>query len=188
GDRGRLHRGARPAVQPDGRARPRRAADHRRGRRHRQCRLSRDRQARARPADRHREIAMSELRRILEAVESSRKRGVSAALATVVRISGSAYRRPGARLLVTERGESVGSVSGGCLEQDVRRVASLVLRTGKPRLLCYDGSSEQDQVWGYGQGCPGVVEILVEPATFGIGAGYLRFLRDILGLRETAAV
>ena len=90
--------------------------------------------------------------------------GGRAAIATVVRIEGSAYRRPGAKFLVEESGETAGSVSGGCLEGDVREVALEVLRTGEPRLLRYE-TGDDDSVFGLGLGCSGTVEIFVRPAT-----------------------
>ena len=90
--------------------------------------------------------------------------GQRAALATVVRISGSAYRRPGAKLLVTADGEMCGSVSGGCLEADVRENALHVMRDGKPRLLHYDTGSDDTTVWGLGMGCNGAVDVFVQPA------------------------
>jgi xanthine dehydrogenase accessory factor len=90
--------------------------------------------------------------------------GQRAALATVVRISGSAYRRPGAKLLVTAGGEMCGSVSGGCLEADVRENALHVIRDGTPRLLHYDTGSDDTTVWGLGMGCNGAVDVFVQPA------------------------
>jgi xanthine/CO dehydrogenase XdhC/CoxF family maturation factor len=89
--------------------------------------------------------------------------GIRQALATVVRISGSSYRRPGARLLVPEEGPTFGGVSGGCLEADVREVALQVIRSGTPRLRHYDTGSDADTVWGLGLGCEGAVDILVQP-------------------------
>jgi xanthine dehydrogenase accessory factor len=89
--------------------------------------------------------------------------GVRQALATVVRISGSAYRRPGARLLVDEDGATSGGVSGGCLEADVREIGLQVIRSGTPRLRHYDTGSDADTVWGLGLGCEGTVDILVQP-------------------------
>src|SRR5512147_2985340 len=77
------------------------------------------------------------------------------ALATVVHIAGSAYRRPGARLLVTDGGATAGGVSGGCLEADVREIALQVIRSGTPRLRHYDTGSDADTVWGLGLGCEG---------------------------------
>jgi xanthine dehydrogenase accessory factor len=93
-------------------------------------------------------------------------RGREAALATVVRISGSAYRRPGAKLLIEETGGVIGGVSGGCLEADVRATAADVLATGRPSLRHYD-TGEEDAAWGLGLGCNGEVDILVQPATQG---------------------
>src|SRR3954452_15212010 len=63
--------------------------------------------------------------------------GRRAALATVTHIVGSAYRRPGAKFLIEETGDTLGSVSGGCLEADVREVARGVLEAGKPSLRHY---------------------------------------------------
>lgn len=100
--------------------------------------------------------------------------GGPAALATVVRISGSAYRRPGAKFLVEEDGRTRGGLSGGCLEADVCEVALGVLRSGSPRLLHYETGSNDNTVWGLGLGCEGAVDIFVQPAngqyTRGIGA------------------
>ncbi len=92
--------------------------------------------------------------------------GHRAALATVVRIVGSAYRRPGAKLLVEEGGGSLGSVSGGCLEADVREVAKAVLDSGQPWLRHYD-TADESILWGLGLGCNGSVDVLVQPATTG---------------------
>jgi xanthine/CO dehydrogenase XdhC/CoxF family maturation factor len=91
-------------------------------------------------------------------------RGARAALATVVRIDGSAYRRPGAKFLVEEDGTTVGGVSGGCLEADVRGMALEVLRAGEPRLLHYDTGTDEETVWGLGLGCEGAVDVFVQMA------------------------
>jgi len=94
-------------------------------------------------------------------------------LATVVATSGSTYRRAGARMLLTEGGWAAGSISGGCLEGDV--VGSAWERTvNGPALVTYDSTSDQDIVWGFGLGCNGVVQVLMErlPA----GGGFLAFL------------
>ena len=63
---------------------------------------------------------MTEIQSITEAYRRAAGENVCAALATVVRVEGSAYRQPGARMLVTEDGRMTGVVSGGCLEGDVR--------------------------------------------------------------------
>jgi xanthine dehydrogenase accessory factor len=99
--------------------------------------------------------------------------GQPAALATVVRIAGSAYRRPGAKFLVEAGGGTIGGVSGGCLEADVCEVARAVMRTGAPRLLHYDTGSDDSTVWGLGLGCNGTVDVFVQPASALLAGGLL---------------
>ena len=86
----------------------------------------------------------------------------SAALATLVKVEGSAYRTPGARMLITSNGQQVGTISGGCLESDVTARSQEVLETGIPTLVKYDTTSEEDLIWGLGLGCQGVAYILIE--------------------------
>ena len=100
------------------------------------------------------------LRRVAHAGEA----GSQAAIATVVRISGSAYRRPGAKLVVEEDGTTHGGVSGGCLEADVRAVALEILRGAPPKLLHYDTGSDDETVWGLGLGCEGAIDLWVQRA------------------------
>ncbi|USG63364.1 XdhC family protein [Brevibacillus ruminantium] len=85
------------------------------------------------------------------------------ALATVVRVKGSAYRREGAKMLIDEEGTYTGMISGGCLEADVAEVAKEVMTKGRPRLKTY--VMDEELVWGLGLGCPGTVELLIEPLT-----------------------
>lgn len=114
---------------------------------------------------------------ILSRLTELRVAGRRAALATVVRIAGSAYRRPGAKFLIEETGETLGSVSGGCLEADVREVARNVLETGEPSLRHYSTGNDEDIVWGLGLGCNGLVDVFIQPAT----EGPLAKLADRLG-------
>src|SRR2546421_11218312 len=99
---------------------------------------------------------MNELQAIVDAYHEAQIRGERSALATVVSVEGSAYRRPGARMLMTESRRAVGSISGGCLERDVFERAAQVLETGVPQLVEYDTRGETDIVWGLGLGCNGV--------------------------------
>lgn len=86
-----------------------------------------------------------------------------AALATLVRVEGSSYRRAGARLLLMADGTSTGSLSGGCLEQDVLARCARVRDSGQPEFVTYDTREENDLVWGVGLGCHGIVHLLLEP-------------------------
>jgi xanthine/CO dehydrogenase XdhC/CoxF family maturation factor len=103
---------------------------------------------------------MKELLQILDTLAAAPPGG--AVLATLVKVDGSSYRRPGARLLLTGAGQRVGSISGGCLEDDVLAHARDVLASGMPRTIAYDTAAENDLMWGVGVGCPGVVHVLIE--------------------------
>lgn len=107
--------------------------------------------------------------------------GRRAALATVIRISGSAYRRPGAKFLIEDSGDTLGSVSGGCLEADVREVArQQVLETGIPSLRHYNTGPDEDMVWGLGLGCNGQIDVFIQPATSGPLAALAPLLRELV--------
>lgn len=86
-----------------------------------------------------------------------------AALATVVRVKGSSYRSPGARMLITDDGRWVGSISGGCLEGDALRKARQVMTDEEPLTVTYDTREESNQNLGIGLGCNGVIDVLIEP-------------------------
>ena len=103
---------------------------------------------------------MKELQKIVDRL--SRFSADSAVLATLVTVEGSSYRRPGARLLLTPDGTRIGSISGGCLEEDVLARARRVAATGQPELARYDTTTENDLVWGVGLGCHGVVLVFLE--------------------------
>jgi xanthine dehydrogenase accessory factor len=107
---------------------------------------------------------VSEITDVLEAIERVGARGERMALATIVAVRGSTYRRPGARLLVPEQGAPVGNLSGGCLEGDVADVARVVMDEGAARLAGWDLTADDDDVWGLGLGCNGAIEVFIEPA------------------------
>jgi len=104
---------------------------------------------------------MKELLAIVEA--RARAPQQTHVLATVVRVEGSSYRRPGARMLVSAAGRQAGSVSGGCLERDVVSKAFEVLNENAPRLVRYDTNDQDDLALGASLGCQGTVEILLQP-------------------------
>ena len=107
---------------------------------------------------------MNEVRALVEAFDGANVRGERCALATVVSVEGSSYRRPGARMLVCEGGASTGTISAGCLEGDVVEHAKRVIMAGKATLVEYDtASTHEEMIWGLGLGCNGIVRVLVEP-------------------------
>ena len=123
-----------------------------------------------------------ETRSILDRVLGLGRQGRPCALATVIRIEGSAYRRPGAKLLIEPDGCALGGVSGGCLEQDVRQVGLQVLSSGRARLLHYETGDDETKVWGLGLGCDGRVDILVQPISAEAALGPWAHVRQQLEL------
>jgi xanthine dehydrogenase accessory factor len=109
-------------------------------------------------------VPVSEIADVLSAIESLHAKGQKMALATIVAVRGSTYRRPGARLLVPEDGAPVGNISGGCLEGDVTDMARVVMAEGVARLAGWDLTADDDAVWGLGLGCNGAIEVFIEPA------------------------
>ena len=131
---------------------------------------------------------MTELQRLLLAYDRHRTEARPCALATVVEVLGSAYRRPGARMLVTEDGELTGAISGGCLEGDARQRARQAIFRGQPALVTYDTRDEDDPRHGLGPGCQGVVRILLEPLDFAAPDNPMELLRDFARYPESAVL
>jgi xanthine/CO dehydrogenase XdhC/CoxF family maturation factor len=101
---------------------------------------------------------------VIAAIEDWAGRGVNFGLATVVGVRGSTYRGLAARQLVSIDGTSVGTVSGGCLDQDLTAVVVEVASERRPRLVEFDLTADDEAVWGWGIGCNGATKLLVEPA------------------------
>ena len=106
---------------------------------------------------------MKEIEEIISSYKKALQANKKTALATVVHVEGSSYRRPGARMLVTEDGELTGAISGGCLEGDALRKALLAITQQQNKLVTYDSMDEEDNNIGIQLGCNGIVHILFEP-------------------------
>lgn len=85
-----------------------------------------------------------------------------AVVATVVDVEGSAYRRPGAKMLIGPGSDSFGAITAGCLEGPVKDLATRVIDSGAPIVETFD-LMEDDGEWGLGLGCNGIIDILLEP-------------------------
>ena len=109
---------------------------------------------------------------------------MNAALATVVHVDGSSYRRPGARMLITEDGQLTGAISGGCLERDALRKAQLAMAQQKSKLVTYDTSDEDDAKLGMGLGCNGIIQVLIEPVNESDPHNPLQLLSAVAGKRQ----
>ena len=106
--------------------------------------------------------SMTEIAKIIAAYDRAMSEGKKTALATVVKVEGSSYRQPGARMLVTEDGILTGAISGGCLEGDALRKALLAINQKQNKLITYDTSDESVLEFSVQLGCNGIVHILFE--------------------------
>jgi len=109
---------------------------------------------------------MNDLSRLLDALSQAQVDGQDAVIATVVKVEGSAYRRPGARMVIPQLGSATGTVSGGCLESDVSKKAWWLTAAGKPVIRTYSTGEDDDELedaeLSFGLGCNGTVHILFE--------------------------
>lgn len=125
---------------------------------------------------------MSGLNTLLDALLAEREAGREAVLATVVKVEGSAYRRPGARMLVSRFGRPEGTISGGCLEAEVAKKAWWLTEAG-PALRSYSTAEADDaseEALSFGLGCNGKVHVLFER----LPAGPCALVDALLSVRD----
>lgn len=96
-----------------------------------------------------------EIRLLFQTLKSWQELGRKAVFISVVALEGSSYRRPGVCMIMSEDGEMIGAVSGGCVETEIERQAQRVFQTGKAKVIVYDGR--------FRIGCEGIIHILIEP-------------------------
>jgi len=131
---------------------------------------------------------MKELKEIVKAYDAAVQSGKGVALASVVHLEGSSYRRPGARMLVNDEGELTGAISGGCLEGDALRKALYALSQQRSRLVSYDTSDEDDMTIGIQLGCAGVIQVLFEPIDPAKQDNPIQLIRKALAIRQEAVM
>ncbi|MBV9680108.1 MAG: XdhC family protein [Acidobacteriaceae bacterium] len=129
---------------------------------------------------------MKEHEQILERWTEVEKIGEEAVLATVVKTQGSSYRLSGARLLLTRSGQRAGSISGGCLEDDLVKKAWWLTEAG-PVIRRYDTTPEGEITREYGLGCSGIIHVLLERVIPG-RARLLDLLKEVRTSRTPVAV
>ena len=133
-------------------------------------------------------LFMKEITRILEVYDQVDFTERKAALATVVWVEGSSYRRPGARMLITDDGRWEGAISGGCLEGDALRKARQVMRDGSPIVVTYDTMDDGANSFGVGLGCNGIIDILIEPVDPINTQNPVEVLREFVQQRDVRAL
>lgn len=131
---------------------------------------------------------MKEILDIIQAFDEAQTQQQQTALATVVHVQGSSYRRPGARMLITEKGQLTGAISGGCLEGDALRKALFAMVQQRPMLVTYDTNDEDDATIGLGLGCNGIIQVLIEPINPDKAVNPIKLLKTIVGKRQNAVL
>src|SRR5436190_15205009 len=131
---------------------------------------------------------VKEISDIVAAFNEAQKQGRRTALATVVHVEGSSYRRPGARMLVVDNGRMTGAISGGCLEGDALKKALLAINQGQNKLVTYDTLHEDDIEFGVQLGCNGIVHILLEPIDPLHVHNPIALLKKCLSMRKDAVL
>ncbi|HWB26701.1 MAG TPA: XdhC family protein [Chitinophagaceae bacterium] len=131
---------------------------------------------------------MKEIKQIIAAYDKATAAGKKAALATVVTVEGSSYRRPGARMLVTEDGMLTGAISGGCLEGDALRKAQFAMIREQAVIVKYDTSDEDDLKFGVQLGCNGIIHILIEPIVAAGRDNPIELLKAAVAKRQYAVI
>jgi xanthine dehydrogenase accessory factor len=131
---------------------------------------------------------MKDQKAIIEAYRKIDLTQRKAAMATVVKVRGSSYRSPGARMLITDDGRWIGSISGGCLEGDALRKARQVMQDKKPLTVTYDTREESNQNLGIGLGCNGVIDVLIEPADPADKKNPVQLFEGLINTKEPLAL
>ena len=121
---------------------------------------------------------MYEFKEIINQAVINQQKGLKNVLASVVYLEGSSYRKPGVRMLISEDLNSVGAVSGGCVEKEIIHRASTVFKDNQPKIITYDGR--------YRLGCEGILYILIEP--FYIADDFLKAFLNSNSKREALKI
>jgi xanthine dehydrogenase accessory factor len=121
---------------------------------------------------------LSDLTELVSVWDQEAADGKEVALATIVRVEGSSYRKPGARMLTTTAGVRVGTISGGCLEKHVAKRIWWLTRNGA-RIQRFSTTLEENATDGYGLGCGGAIHLFFERHS-GAAALTLQTLKSVL--------
>ncbi len=115
-----------------------------------------------------------ELKLLFETLDHWNKQGKKAVFVSVVALDGTSYRRPGVRMIISEDGQTLGAVSGGCVEAEIVRQAQSVFSNGKAKVMTYDGRLRI--------GCDGILTLLIEPVL--LSSHLLNHFKSTLQKRE----
>ena len=131
---------------------------------------------------------MKEIIDIIRSFDLAQKQYKKTALAAIVYLDGSSYRRPGARMLINDEGQLTGAISGGCLEGDALRKAMLVIAQQHSKLITYDTSDEDDISVGVQLGCAGIIQVLFEPIDADAKINPVKLLQKAIAKRQKSVL
>jgi xanthine dehydrogenase accessory factor len=120
---------------------------------------------------------------IIRAYDQLDKLSTSVALATVIDIEGSSYRRTGARMLIQDNGVWTGGISGGCIEGNALKKAYMAIAGKKAVLVTYDTANEDEEQIGVSLGCNGIIKVIISPINYADKYNPLEQLRACTGKR-----
>lgn len=127
---------------------------------------------------------MKEIKTIINTYDTIDKNKTQSALATVVRVEGSSYRRTGARMLVMDDGVWVGGISGGCLEGDALKRARFAITRSESTLITYDTTDDDEHQIGVGLGCNGIIDVLFTPIDYNNEKNPIEILKTCMESRR----
>ncbi len=127
---------------------------------------------------------MKEIENIIQRYENIDFSKEKTALGTLVKVEGSAYRRIGARMYVSDNGNWVGGISGGCLEGDALKRAKIAILKNESSIVVYDTTEDDPHQIGVGLGCNGRIEVLFTPIDSNDDNNQIEFLKNITNRRE----
>lgn len=125
---------------------------------------------------------MKEIRRIIYTYDKIDHSVEKVALASVVNVEESSYRRIGARMLVSSNGHWIGGISGGCLEGDALKRSQFAIYKNTPSKVVYDTLEDDENQIGVGLGCNGRIEVLFTPIDPNDPNNEIEQLRSIINL------
>ncbi|GAA4408481.1 XdhC family protein [Nibrella viscosa] len=131
---------------------------------------------------------MKEIKAIIDGYDQIDRQTTQAALATVVRVEGSSYRRTGARMLVMSDGVWIGGISGGCLEGDALKRARLAIAKASASKITYDTTTDDEHQIGVGLGCNGIIDVLFTPLDFADSNNPVEILKRCMNERRQTHV
>lgn len=129
---------------------------------------------------------MKEIRQIIDYYDKNKEKGLNMALASVVQIEESSYRRIGARMLICQNGQWTGGISGGCLEGDALRRSQKAIFKGESSIVTYDTMEDDQNQIGVGLGCNGKIEVLLNPLKNDDLENEVEKLREIVDNNQAA--